>query len=416
MRLLDTIRLLYHFDSAIGVTCHLHSEGEEYRVCRLVRQKGEIKLEGTATFSSLSDLKAYCENYPKAPVACHFQGRGILVRQLHVEGIVEDDDIKAIFPSFSTETYYATSFVGNGKAWVSLSKKSHIDNLLNTLEDGGVRPVLLLLGPFVLDPILRFLNAYNNEYTFGGHHIKTNDQHLWAEYAYGEQHFANFQAKIGLNPIAQEHITAYACAFNVLMRNYIADHSIEESRSRHQLAERKELVKFKVNLFASLGLLFFMLLVSAVLHSFYLKKNEAYKAYSGTVATIQQDWQERLKTIDVQDTLLSDLGWNGGVSKAWLMDRIGTTLDEYPGIFLTAIQINPMQERKRGSNDQREDNRNRVILQGQCATLSGLHAWIRKLSQEKWVEKARIAQFTPSQRHDDKSNIFRLDIRFGYGL
>lgn len=415
MEALTFFRSFYQPKSVVGVSYRSQGDSESYFVCLLRRHKNDMVLEETAAFSSLDELVVYCQKHPTVPVGLHIQGKGILIRELSAQATPDTDTIKAVFPAFSKDTHYYSILEGKEKCWVSLAKRGQVDSILTMLGEKGIHPVQLFIGPFVLDNVLQHLNVYNREYRFDGHLIQIDSEGRWDAYAQGDAYVAKFQSKIGTDKIAQEGISAYATAFHVLMADYVTDYSLAVPQVADSFDAQRQKTIFQVNLLMILVGVFVLLLVSTILHTVYFQKNEARRIHSGAVTSAQQDWKSQLAKSVQKDSLLIDLGWNGGVSTAWLLDRIGVSMDSFPSITLTHIQINPSPERKKRADELATDNRNRIVLQGRCTSLATLNTWIRNLSQEQWAEKVSIAQFTPALRYDEEGQVFRLDITFGYG-
>ncbi len=405
----------YEFRLAIGISCTIGLDGNIYRMVLLERESGGITRRDVKEVATLEEVAAYCQSHPKAAIGFQIQGRGVLIRQVPFrDGDDLPTQITKVFPSFTSEGYYYSDIAGTHACWVSLMKREQVEAMLANLATHGIFPAQLFLGPIVLDSILEHLNAYENTYTFAGHHIVRDQEGVWTEYQAGEQHTAKFKTKIGIEKLDQHYVVAYANAFHLLMASYILPRNVEGNLFQENFAEQKAKVAFRTNLTLLLGSSFVLLLLSTLIYSIYFNRNETLRGFSHTAASLEADWQEQKQDVDRKDTLLLQLGWNGGISKSWLLDQLGASLDDYPDITLSEISINPRPEKKVGSATAElvSQPANLLVVKGNCAAIGSLNSWIRSMTHSSWIERVRVTQFMPSEVYGDISQVFQLEIRF----
>lgn len=415
---MEAIRKYYRIPAVIGISVTLGTETDTYALSHLRFGKEGIDLFKTASFSQLEDMESYCLAEPTAPVSLYLEGKGILVKEIPrtANATWNEELISQIFPHFSADKFYYSYLEGTEYFWVAIAKRDRIDDILLQLEERQVPVVQLFIGPFVFGAILKQVNTYNKHYLFAGHSIQTDEDGVWNAYRYDVQQQAKFQLKVGNRPIEAQYIGSYAAAFNTLMHEFVIDRSLSIDRLTHRFQEALGRIRFKNNGLLLLSTTFILLVLSTVLYSYYYSENEVLSARTTQQASSQKDAEQLQQEIAQQELILKDLGWNGGVSKSWLLDQLGISLNESPYISLTDIRINPLPERKRGTKESTQDNRNKIVLKGKCATLDGLNQWVRKLNQQQWVDQVQITQFTESQTFDDDQQVFSLEIIFSYDL
>ncbi|MNE10227.1 hypothetical protein D3C80_1029310 [compost metagenome] len=110
--------------------------------------------------------------------------------------------------------------------------------------------------------------------------------------------------------------------------------------------------------------------------------------------------------------LLADLGWNGGISKAWLLDQIGYSIRQYAQIALTQIQINP-QIKGLGSNIIQKPDQ--ILIQGTSPTLEILNLWLRELKNNPWITKVSIEEYGNKQQ-GETLDAFTIKINYNDGV
>ncbi|GGH16457.1 hypothetical protein FAZ19_05775 [Sphingobacterium alkalisoli] len=415
---MEAIRKHYRIPAAIGISATLGSEADTYALSHLRFGKEGIDLVSTESFAQLEDLASYCPAEPATPVSLYLEGKGILVKEIPRTADTKWDEelISQIFPHFSADKFYYSYLEGTEYFWVAIAKRDRVDGILLQLEERQIAVVQLFIGPFVFDAILKQVNTYNKHYLFAGHAIQTDEEGVWNAYRYDIQQQAKFQLKVGNRPIDAQYIGSYAAAFNTLMHEFVSDRSLSIDRLTERFQEALAKIQFKNNGLLLLATTFILLVLSTVLYSYYYSENEVLSARTTQQASSQKDVEQLQQEIAQQDSVLKELGWNGGVSKTWLLDQLGVSLNEAPYVSLTDIRINPQPERRRGAKVSTQDNRNKIVLKGKCATLDGLNQWVRKLNQEPWVDQVQITQFTESQVFDDEQQVFSLEIIFSYDV
>lgn len=416
---MQTLKSIYRLKKIIAVSCTFTSSGVHFAVCRLQRKGQKVDIEESCGFERMEDVHDYCARHVAYFVSLHVQGKGLLVKRIdNPQGDEWNEElIYGVFPNFSPQQYYYSMMEGANAFWITIVQCERIDQLVERMVRAGTIPVQVYVGPFVLDAVFSQLNMYGGKFEFAGHSIITNEEGNWMSYDYNEIYNAKFVAKITDRVVQQEDITPYAVAFNTLLQGIIPDYSLEVPRVKEYLVEALAKIRFQINGLLSIGVLFIVLLLNTVLFQHYYKENERLRLLTGMRQVNLNDQAQALQQIEEKEFLLKELGWSGGVSKAWLLDQIGLSLHDHRGISLTTIQINPEPTKKRGvTSGHTENNRHTIRMQGRCVSLDGLNAWVRQLSNLRWVERTQIARFTGSGQFEDITHQFTLEIRFDYAF
>ena len=416
MKLLDRIRQFYALSHVVGVSLRLVDESEILvHSCTLTLKNQEISID---TEQDFSDLKSFSSKLQDGiPVALHVEGRGVLIKEVAKNNTTVWDEscILSVFPNFDSSKYYYSYLDSGDKYWISLIKRENIDVIVKELIDYGINIVHLYIGPFVLDPILKQINNYSLMYSFGNHAVTLNDERQWLEYSYHPAHQSKFKTKVGDQLINQQYITSYAAAFNTLMFDYLADISTPMSIISNNYEDSLGKLTFRNNSVILLAFVFVSLIISSVAYSYYFSENErlnTLQTQNTASITNENEWSD---VITKKEEILQSLGWNGGVNKSWLLDQIGTSLNEHPAIKLTYIAINPLIKKTQfDSSIGGVDNRDKILIKGRCLSLNNLNRWTRQLSHKSWVDRVIINQFTAAEDVEDTMNAFSIELIFTY--
>jgi Tfp pilus assembly protein PilN len=212
--------------------------------------------------------------------------------------------------------------------------------------------------------------------------------------------------KIGIEPIGEQFILAYAAAFQLALFHQLTPLSISIERVDHNLEEFGEKQKFSFRL-ATIAIAFFvLLLINFLLFSYYGDKNSSLSAQvsqsSASMETSQQTESEILK----KEQLLKEIGWNKGKSYAWLADQLGQTVPA--SIELTEMSINPLDATVSNRLRKQVYQSGVIKVAGVTPELTSINDWVYVLKGKPWVKQVRLDNFSPSQEENRQQFSFTI--------
>lgn len=147
----------------------------------------------------------------------------------------------------------------------------------------------------------------------------------------------------------------------------------------------------------------------------YYHENDELQSNLTNQSLSDKQLQDILVETKIKEKALQDIGWNGGISKAWLLDQIGQSIDKHPSISLTTVAINPIGKQKMMSSERSsEDNRNKIRLEGRVTSLEFLNTWVMELNHLPWINLVKISKFGKSDAYNENINVFKIEITFDY--
>ncbi|MGJ1268072.1 hypothetical protein ACR78F_11890 [Sphingobacterium spiritivorum] len=409
MNLPAFIRQFYQIQSCYGIT--YAREGDQVRLeyCRLQLEKDTLNIAETGMAAGWQELSKKLE--PKLPIALQVGGKQVLVKEVNYTSEIGTAEILEIFPNFSEESFYYSVHKGQHMSWIALVRRNVIDQLIEEITASGNTVVQLYIGPFVYNAVLSQINKYNGHYIVDGHTIQIDKETKeWLSYSYSRDAIEKYTTKIGTQVIDQRFLGAYAAGFSCLMYDYLEeDHAVSVNSVHSDYIELREKIRFNKNLLLITGILFTLLALNAVVFSYYYGRNQELESQVTAQQSTVTDINKLQKRIEVQEQQIKALGWNGGVPKSWLLDQIGQSLQGFSAIIISGIAINPASDSK---NEIKDINLSqRILIKGQCLSLSQLNAWIRHLERKGWIEKVSIEQFGAGQ-DQVQDPLFTLQIQF----
>jgi Tfp pilus assembly protein PilN len=404
--MLGGIKAKYRLNSCVGISLRQEGESVSFRCCKVSLDKEQLEIDETW---EMGDWELLANNkHLTIPVALHLEARQILIKEGPAVNL-DGGELKSIFPSYDPSRFYFTQIQGEAISWVAFVRKDYIEEILNRFSSAGYQIIKVFIGPFLLDPILGQLNHYNGDYNFDKHAIRIHEENkLWQQYRWGDEFESRFALKIGDHPIKQHYVTAYAAAFSALMADYVSDYALEIPAVEEQRQLWLEKQKFKLNLIAIVSLLFLLLLINTILFSHYYGENQALVGRVSSQQSTVKDLGNLENGIKENEQLLAQLGWNGGVSKAWLLDQIGYTIRQYAQITLSQIQINPQ---SKGSGNTVLQQADQIVIKGNSPTLEMLNLWLRELKNNPWIVHVSIEEYGNKQQ-DETLDAFTIKINY----
>ncbi len=195
---------------------------------------------------------------------------------------------------------------------------------------------------------------------------------------------------IGDESVSSSSLSAFAIAFQEFLPGY-AGHSLSDERFKNFKEEYAQKRQFKTFGFASLILVFMVLLVN-----FYFfndlrdtfNANEEKLGVSETQLSKLRSIQDEVK---LKKNFMEQSGWLKPSKNSFHADRIGASVP--PSISLTTIEINPRDSKR--SKKEKEDifGSDLISIEGLCKSSYTMNEWINGLKLLEWVDNAEVIEY-----------------------
>lgn len=413
--MLKRLQEWYNVNGVIGISCTLDAGKPTFNLCHLKRQADSVDISFQKFYADQTELFTYLDGKNSLPISLHIQGRGILVKQLHGVDDVTLEHILAVFPNYSEETYVYSYMAGTDGGWLVLMRKELLEEIIQSFRNKGMDVVRVFIGPSVVENILGQLNGYSGDYLFDGHHIRRdNDTQQWQSYRYEIGLKASYAIKIQGMDIAERSVMPYAAAFSILLHRFVPSLHVDIPEINDRFDELLQKLRFKANGVLILAVFFMLLMINGILYVHYQGRYDEL-AYRSRENFSNADELERLSTsVSLNDTLLRQLGWNGGVQKSWIINQLAKSLEGRQGIHWEQVAINPHTINRSGGVVSESDNRYKISIMGICQTLGDLERWVRMLGQMPWVEQVEISRFVDQNKPNTVGKDFMVTLLYTY--
>lgn len=387
MELLDRF---YGIKQAGGLAIVIGKDGGAVvNYCQVSLDGKNLSFEKKVTGLSLQELGK--QGKTGIPLSVSISGRGVLYKQLERIDEIDASNFSSVLPNASIDDFYIQHFPSGGHSFVAVIRKTEADKWLDAISEQGLSPLMLSLGPFPVAHILPQLNIYDEEIIFAGIKIERSADKSWEKVSSHEEFHAPYTIKVENEVLDQQLLLPYAAAFQLLLSGKLdavrADVSALESAFDGLISERK----FKVNGMVILLVFFVLLLGNFVWLSGLNADNARLAAEVSSSARTSTDQQALNDEIRQKETLLRDLGWDGGINKSSLIDQAAALM---PGeITLKEISLNPIDGAADHGFGSMKFRERKILIRGESAQIIPVNEWAARLKSKKWVKNVELESY-----------------------
>lgn len=387
MELLETF---YGIKQAGGLAIVIGKDGGAVvNYCQVSLDGKNLSFEKKVTGLSLQELGKQVKT--GMPLSVSISGRGVLYKQLEKIDEIDASNFSSVLPNASIDDFYVQHFPSGGHSFVAVIRKTEADKWLDAISEQGLSPLMLSLGPFPVAHILPQLNIYDEEIIFAGIKIERSADKSWEKVSFHEEFHAPYTIKVENEVLDQQLLLPYAAAFQLLLSGKLdavrADVSALESAFYGLISDRK----FKVNGMVILLVFFVLLLGNFVWLSGLNAENARLAAEVSTSARTSTDQQALNDKIRQKESLLRDLGWDGGINRSSLIDQAAALM---PGeITLKEISVNPVEGATDHGFGSLKFRERKILIRGESAQIIPVNEWAARLKSKKWVKNVELESY-----------------------
>ncbi len=377
---------------AVGVSINLLTDGNTLiSACGVIIKDNKLDFDKKLTdLNSIDDLKKQFTN--KSHIALNLFGKGVLQKQIDSVENIDQNNFSQILPNANFDDFYTQNFISGEKSYISVIRKTEASKWLSILKQQGFTTLIFSLGPFPVYNIVSQLNVYDNELVFDGHIIARNEDAAWLGYSYTPSTLAPFPLKVESENIDEKLVIAYANAFQLVLAARLDLIKTDVLSVDTDFQNAIVALKLKIKGFIILSIFFMLLLINFFLFSWLNSSNAELTDRVSRSAQSTSSMQDITKDVQSKETLLKELGWDGGVKKSVLIDQLAALLP--PELSWREIAINPI-DQSTGRIQKAllfMDGKIRVV--GNSEKIIPVNEWIARIKTYKWVKNIQLDSYT----------------------
>lgn len=387
MELLDRF---YGIKQAAGLAVVIGKDGSAViNYCQVSLDGKHLLFEKKFTGLSLQELGKQVKT--RIPLSVSISGKGVLFKQMEKVEEIGASNFSAVLPNASIDDFYVQHFPSGEHSFVAVIRKTEADKWLDAISEQGYTALMLSLGPFPITHILPQLNIYDEEIIFAGIKIARSEDQSWEKVSFHEEFQSPYTIKVESEVLDQQLLLPYAAAFQLLLSGKLdavkANVPVLGSAFEGLISDRK----FKVNGMMILLVFFVLLLGNFVWLSGLNADNARLAAEVSSSARTSTDQQALNDGIRQKESLLRDLGWDGGINKSSLIDQAAALM---PGeITLKEISLNPIDGAADHGFGSLKFRERKILIRGESAQIIPVNEWAARLKSKKWVKNVELESY-----------------------
>lgn len=380
----------YRMDKVAGISIRFLAEGSvQITLCAIRIEKNSLHFDKKIVdISSVEELSEHL--IQKSIVAVNLIGRGVLHKQVEKIETLNAGSFSQVLLNARFDDFYVQNFMSGSSSFVSVIRKAEADKWLLALRKQGFFSLMLCLGPFPIQHILPQLNMYDHALAFDGHSILLNEEKEWLNYTSNAQARVSFLLKIESEPIDERLVLSYAAAFQLILNASLDPVKADVQELDAGLNEQIENRKLQINGFIVLVIFFVLLLTNFVMFSWLNSSNAALAEKAGQITQSSAGMQQLEEQIKTKESLLKELGNDGGLNKAKLVDDLAALLPDE--VHWREIGINPS-ERTNTAEQQLQFADRRIKIIGNSENIISVNEWIARVKTLKWVKHIELNSY-----------------------
>jgi Tfp pilus assembly protein PilN len=386
------LRAHYRIGQAVGISIHLHANGEvAVNACSIVVKGSKLDIDKKITdLKNIDDLK---KHFPqKTLVSLNLFGKGILQKQVDRLDEINPNTLAQILPNGNPEDFYVQNFVSGESSFVSIIRRADADKWIDAVKNLGFTPLSLSLGPFPFQSVIEHLNFYDEDIVFDGHIIKRNTSKAWTGYSHAAGSTTGFLLKISTEAINEKLVLPYAVAFQLALSPDIEVIEANVDALQAQLQNELSNKKLRVKGFLVLVAFFILLLINFIAFSWLTATNNQLSELISVSARSVNDMEGITDHVKTNEALLKTLGWDDGINKAALIDQLASLTPD--DIRLLEMRLNSIDGAATRTQRSLSFYDRTIKLVGSSQNILPVNEWMARIKTLKWIKTIQMDSYT----------------------
>jgi hypothetical protein len=386
-----------------GVEAILNQEGIVFNLLVLEKKKSLISI--VSKEEGIKDSNELIKLIPKdTPVALCLNGRGIINRKIPDGTYKHDIEILSqVLPNAKVEDFYIQKIQSFNSIFISVIRKSTVDEVNSTFTSIGIPVISCSVGPFVLQSVLPFVTTDIAKVSLGNLGIAINNKKI-VDFVPSIE-VDNEEIKIGDDILKVGLIIAYSVAIDLFIHPQA--NSIESASLKFQMSEFKNKLLFQKLGYGFLGFFVFVLLVNYLFYSYYKGENARLSSISTSYLNTLDEVKKLEAKISEKEYFMKKAGWLTSPRTSFFSDEIASSIPA--SIKLSEIKVNPINDKL--TKKERKDifKSDTIIVAGECRNPTALNPWMNAMKEKEWVQSLSNINYSYDQKSG--SGNFEIEIR-----
>ncbi|EDP71919.1 hypothetical protein FBALC1_12497 [Flavobacteriales bacterium ALC-1] len=383
--------------------------GNHFYGVELTQLKGEYKYYGIALKKKRAqlDIKASFEATAVEKLKDHIPKGKPLVLVINTDSVLTKkvkaktkETLKLVhmaFPNIKTEDFYYETISQGEHHFVSICRKTYVDDLLNDYTTKNINVIDFTLGNLISTTLIPFISS---------NYINTSNASISLEDALITNIFTqevDLESSHDINglDIKNNLLLSFAAALNLVVKTNVIQSSFSNTKEELNTT-------FKQKLFASqflkmgLSTLFVILLINFLFFNHYYNEVNTLKETAQILEASKVKMVSLNEKVQKTEKMVDDVLKSSDSKSSLYVDVIINNLPK--SILLKELNYQPLL--KKIKEDKAIENfKNQILISGQSNNSIEFSQWVSQLENFKWIQSVNILSFEDTSKSSSSFTI-----------
>ncbi|WP_111684202.1 hypothetical protein [Winogradskyella tangerina] len=365
----------------------------------LKKKKNELYIEKSFSENTITELKRIISKNKSVNLVINTNA--VLTKMARTKSTDLLKLAHLSFPNIKINDFYVEILNQGDIHFVSICRKSYIENLIKDYSSNGITIVDFSLGNLIaseLTPFIEFESFFSSNAEL---HIESNKITEITTLDADKEYEYNIN---GLSIISTQ-LLSFAAVLRKLSKNKTTITSFS-NRSSELLSSFNQKLFATQFLKIGLSILFILLLINFLFFNHYYNELSALKGTSQILETSKEKMLSLNQSVQQKEKMVSDILKHSSSKSSYYINAIINQLPE--SILLTECNYQPVFKRIKDGKPI-EYEKNTIIISGRISDRNYFSHWISQLENYDWVRSVNITVFEDLDKSTSKFTI-RIDI------
>lgn len=360
----------------------VHGENKYYGIV-LKKKRKQLDIETSFEASDIETLKIHI---PKGkPITLVINTDSVLTKKVQGKTSEALKLAHMAFPNIKIEDFYYESVSQGENHFVSICRKTYVDDLLKNYASKHITVIDFTLGSLISTSLADFIEV--DEIKTSNSSISIDNSQITGISSEPIKHESVYNIN-GLE-IKNNNVLGLAAALNLVLKDQQIQSSFSETKTNLNDT-------FKQKQFASqflkigLGSLFIALLINFLFFNHYYNEVNTLRETAQILESSKVKMVSLNEKVQKREKMVDDVLKSSASKSSYYVDVIINTLPE--SILLEELNYQPLLKKIK-ENKAIENHKNRILISGQSNKSIEFSQWLSQIESFKWIQSVEILSF-----------------------
>jgi hypothetical protein len=378
--------LLYYFkygNRFCGVeVLQVNGENKYYGIL-LKKKRKELDIETSFEADDIDTLKTFITK--DKPITLVINTDFVLTKKVQGKTSESLELAHLAFPNIKIEDFYFETLSQNENHFISICRKSYVDDLLKAFNSSGLAVIDFTLGSLISSSIANFISTSD---------IKTSNSLIALEDSRirdisSERISQEITYSINGLDVNNHFVLGFAAALNLVLKDPKIKSSFTATKANlNTVFQQKQFAKHFLKI--GLSALFVALLINFLLFNHYYSGVQTLRETAQILESSKVKMVSLNEKVEKTEKMVEDVLQGSASKSSFYVDVIINNLPR--SILLKELNYQPL-IKKIKEDKAIENHKNTILISGESSNSLEFSQWISQLENFKWIESVDILSF-----------------------